>query len=182
MILATNFNYDSIKSRMLFEKFTRRALELFGIRNVISTENSDDELKQQLDRKCGIDAVGEEAGDTIFLASRIIEVKPFGDDYDCFSLRDSRLSGNATEISKLKRKISRNLPRPHYHVQTFVDNAAHLVTVGIVRTRALVNFIATHKAKVKHTADGTEFKLAFWEDLRHAGITVTTFVFGDDAF
>lgn len=174
MILATCFNSDSSKSKSRFEKFIRHALASFGINDVISTEGDDEPLKQLLDRDCGVDAVGIMNGDPIFIASRIIEVKPYGKDYDCFSLRNCRLSGNETELEKLNRKIRCNLPRPHFHVQAFIDDALNLVTVAIVRTRDLVNYIATHKTKSLTTRDGTEFKLATWTDLRRAGVDVRT--------
>lgn len=166
MKLATNFKIDSAKAKMLFDKFTRRALADFGIRSVVSTEDSD------LDRDCGIDAVAMKGDNTIFLASRIIEVKPNCGDYDCFSLRNKRLSGTRTEIEKLEHNIKNNLPRPHFHVQTFVDDG--LANVGIVRTRDLVNYVATHETKIKTTRNGTEFKLAPWNDLIRAGVSVRT--------
>ena len=175
MTLATNFKSDAKGSRALFEKFTRRALENLGFKNIHSVENGNEQLENLLDCNGGIDIVGTKNGDLIFLASRIIKIEPeHGSDYDCFSLRNLRLSGNETEISKLERKIRLGLPRPQYHVQTFIDEILNLATIAIVRTRELVEFISTHKTKTKTTRDGTEFKLATWQDLTRAGVEVTT--------
>lgn len=175
MTLATNFKVDAKNSRALFEKFTRRALEILGFKNIHSVENGNEQLESLLDRNGGIDVAGTKDGDLIFLASRVIKIEPkHGSDYDCFSLRNLRLSGNETEISKLERKIQLGLPRPQYHVQTFFDEILNLATIAIVRTRELVQFITTHKTKTKTTRDGTEFRLATWKDLIRAGVTVTT--------
>lgn len=173
MILATNFKSDAKGSRALFEKFTRPALEYSGFKNIHSVENGNEQLENLLDRNGGIDVAGTKDGDLIFLASRVIKIEPEkGSDYDCFSLRNLRLSGNETEISKLERKIRLGLPRPQYHVQTFIDEILNLATIAIVRTRELVQFIITHKTKTKTTRDGTEFRLATWKDLISSGVHV----------
>lgn len=172
--MATTFKTDSAGSCAFFEKFTRRALEMFGFKNLISLEN-DNPLRRLLDCSCGIDAAGIKDGDTMFIASRVIEVKPYGSDYDCFSVRNKRLSGNETELAKLKRKIKLGLPRPQWHVQTFVSKAKDMATVAIVRTRELVDFILAHKPIIKPTRDKTEFWLARWQDLIRTGVKVTTF-------
>ena len=109
---------------------------------------------------------------TVTLASRVIEVKPYGGDYDCFSVRNSRANGYETEDEKLQRAMEINSLRPMWHCQTFIDETLNLATVGIVRTHDLVNYIATHETKPKITRDGTKFKLAFWKDLKRAGVDV----------
>lgn len=174
MILATNFKADSKNSRNWFNRFVVPALRAFGFSDVVSVEKHDSELESRLDFT-GIDALAtSKDGATMTLASRIIQKKPNCGDYDCFSLRDSRSTGYQTEFEKLKRAIEKNSLRPHFHIQTFVDDALNSATVGIVRTRDLVNYIATYETKTKTTHDGTEFKLAFWNDLKRAGVNVRT--------
>lgn len=174
--MATCFKADSKNSRNWFNRFVVPALRAFGFVDIVSTEEHDSDLKALLDY-AGIDALAKDtSGATVALASRVIEVKPYGKDYDCFSLRDSRANGYKTEKDKMQRAIDFDSLRPMWHVQTFIDNG--LATAAIVRTRDLVNYIATHKTKTKTTRDGTEFKLAFWNDLRLAGITVRTIQIG----
>lgn len=172
--LATTFKNDFAKSQKLFEKFTRPALELFGFKKVISIEKGGLPLNQELDRNCGIDAGGTKDGDFMFIASRIIEIKPYGSDYDCFSLRNKRLSNTETEIEKLERKIKFGLPCPIWHVQTFVDLPLNVATVAIVLTKQLINFLTDYKAKIKTTNNGTEFKLVRWQDLKRGGVDFQT--------
>lgn len=172
--LATNFKNDSKNSRNWFNRFVVPALRAFGFSDVVSVEKHDSELESRLDFT-GIDALAtSKDGATMTLASRIIQKKPNCGDYDCFSLRDSRSTGNQTEFEKLKRAIEKNSLRPHFHIQTFVDDVLNLATVSIVKTRDLVNYIAAHKTKTKTTRDGTEFRLATWKDLIRAGVKVTT--------
>lgn len=163
--LATNFKADSKNSRNWFNRFVVPALRAFGFSDVVSVEKHDSELESRLDFT-GIDALAtSKDGATLTLASRIIQKKPNCGDYDCFSLRDSRSTGNQTEFEKLKRAIEKNSLRPQYHIQTFVDDALNLATVSIVKTCDLVNYIATcKKTKIKTTRDGTEFRLATWKE------------------
>ena len=157
--MATNFKADAKNSRNWFNRFVVPALRVFGFSDVVSVEKHDSELESRLDFT-GIDALATS--------------KENCGDYDCFSLRDSRLTGYQTEFEKLKRAIEKNSLCPHFHVQTFIDDTLNLATVGIVKTRDLVNYIAAHKTKTKTTRDGTEFKLATWKDLIRAGVKVTT--------
>ena len=172
--MATNFQTDSKNSRNWFNRFVVPALRAFGFSDVVSAEKQDSQLKRLLDF-AGVDALARDTdGATVTLASRVIEVKPYGGDYDCFSVRNSRANGYKTEDEKLQRAIEINSLRPMWHCQTFIDETLNLATVGIVRTRDLVNYIATHETKPKITRDGTKFKLAFWKDLIRAGVSVRT--------
>ena len=101
--MATNFKTDSKNSRNWFNRFVVPALRAFGFTDVVSVEKHDSKLESSLDF-AGVDALAvDKDGATMTLASRIIQKKPNCGDYDCFSLRDSRLSGYQTEFEKLKR-------------------------------------------------------------------------------
>ena len=172
--LATDFQADSANSQSKFSRFVEPALRALGFSDVVSAEKQDSQLKRLLDF-AGVDALARDTdGATVTLASRVIEVKPYGDDYDCFSVRNSRANGYRTEDEKLQRAIEINSLRPMWHCQTFIDERLNLATVAIVRTRDLVNYIATHKTKTKTTHDGTKFKLATWQELKRAGVEVRT--------
>lgn len=172
--LATNYQTDSANSRSRFAQFVEPALRAFGFRDVVSTEKQDSELKRLLDF-AGVDALAKDKHDSIVtLASRIIEVKPYGGDYDCFSVRNARVNGYKTEDEKLRRAIEKNSLRPMWHCQTFIDETSNSANVGIVRTRDLMNFIAKHTTKTKKTRDGTEFHIADWNDMKLAGVDVRT--------
>ena len=174
--MATDFQTDSKNSQSRFSRFVEPALRAFGFSNVVSAEKQDSQLKRLLDF-AGVDALAtSKDGATMTLASRIIQKKkkPNCGDYDCFSLRNSRSTGYRTEFEKLKRAIEKNSLRPMWHCQTFIDETLNLATVGIVRTRDLVNYTATHKTKTKTTNDGANFKLVKWRDLIRAGVKVTT--------
>ena len=172
--MATTFHSDSKNSRNWFSRFVRPALREFGFDNVISVEKHDSKLECSLDF-AGVDALAtDKDGATITLASRVIEVKPYGKNYDCFSLRDSRSTGYQTEFEKLKRAIEKNSLRPMWHCQTFVDLEKETATCSIVRTNALVQFLDVDNPKTKTTSDGTTFRLAPWQDLIRAGVSVRT--------
>ena len=180
MTMATNFKTDFKNSRNWFSRFVVPALREFGFDNVISVEKHDSKLECSLDF-AGVDALAtDKDGATMTLASRVIEVKPYGKDYDCFSLRDSRSTGYQTEFEKLKRAIEKNSLRPMWHCQTFVDLEKETATCSIVRTNALVQFLDVDNPKTKATSDGTTFRLAPWQDLIRAGVKVTTIKIGVD--
>ena len=180
--MATTFKADFKKAREKFKRLTCRFLEQhFGFKKILSTEEVSESLKGLLDKHSCVDACGfTKNDDLVFLASRVIEVVPYGDNYDCFSLRNKRVSGKGTELQKLARKIQLDLPRPTYHVQTFVNEKDDVLTVAITRTKELVEFIMAREPKIKKANDGTEFWLASWKDLRAAGIKVGVYSVGMD--
>lgn len=177
--MATNFKSDAKKSRAWFKKFTCRALEILGFKNVHSVESHDSELTKLLDY-AGVDALAQKDGATMTIASRIIQKTPTGNDYSCFSIRDSRTSGTKTEFEKLKGAIEINSLRPMWHCQTFISEDKKSAIVSLIRTRQLVSFIKNHESKFKITNDGTRFKLADWKDLISAGVHIDLIKVGAD--
>lgn len=171
MILATSYKNDSAKSRNWFSRFVVPALRDFGFTDICSVENHDSELKLLLDF-AGVDAVAKQPnGATVTIASRIIQVKPYGSDYDCFSIRDSRKRGRFTEFEKLQRAIKFNALRPYLHCQAFVNSEKEEAVVFLTRTKNLIEFVSNNPF-FKETKDGAKFRLAPVQDLRLAGINV----------
>lgn len=171
MILATSYKNDSAKSRNWFSRFVVPALRDFGFTDICSVENHDSALKFLLDL-AGVDTVARQSnGATVAIASRIIQVKPYGSDYDCFSIRDSRRSGRFTEFEKLQRAIKFNSLRPHFHCQAFVNSEKEMAVVYLTRTKNLIEFV-TDNLIFKNAKDGAKFRLAHIQDLRLAGVDV----------
>ena len=169
--MATDFQTDSKNSQSRFSRFVEPALRALGFSDVVSAEKQDSQLKRLLDF-AGVDALAKDKdGATVTLASRVIEVKPYGDDYDCFSMRASRRNGYATELGKLKRAIKNNSLRPMWHCQSFISEDG-TATVGIIRTTDLIQFIDSNETRIKDTRDGAQFIIADWNDLKSAGVDV----------
>ena len=172
--MATSFKSDAAHSQNWFVRFVVPALRHFGFTDIASTEARNSAAETLLDRGAGIDALARRRdGAIVALASRILEVKPYGGEYSCFSLRDSRFNGNTTEFEKLQRAIKMNSVRPMWHCQTFVDVEKGKATVALVRTKELVQFVADNPL-FKDTKDGTKFRLAPWHDLSKAGVKYWT--------
>ena len=171
--MATNFKTDATRSQKQFSKFVEPALLAFGFTDIVSTESHDSELARFLDY-AGVDALARQKnGATVTIASRIIQIKPNGNDYNCFSIRDTRRNGQATELEKLQHAIKRNSLRPYFHCQTFVDYEKEEAIVSLVRTAPLVQFVVDYPS-FKDTCDGAKFRLAYWQDLLLAGVNVST--------
>ena len=82
MILATSYKNDSAKTQKYFSRFVIPALNEFGIKDVVSVERCNSALEKKLDLAC-VDAVGDYSGVLVAIASRIVQVNPYGGDYDC---------------------------------------------------------------------------------------------------
>ena len=161
--MATNFKTDATRSQKQFSKFVEPALLAFGFTDIVSTESHDSELARFLDY-AGVDALARQKnGATVTIASRIIQIKPNGNDYNCFSIRDTRRNGQATELEKLQHAIKRNSLRPEKEE----------AIVSLVRTAPLVQFVVDYPS-FKDTCDGAKFRLAYWQDLLLAGVNVST--------
>ena len=174
--MATTFKTDAAKSRSDFRRFIEPALHRLGFRDVVSVEKHNSALEKLLDR-ASVDAVATYCDRLFAFASRVIQVKPYGGNYDGFSLRNKRVSGMETELQKLQRAIKQELIRPQIHVQAFVDEDEQVATVAFAHTRPLVEFIMSHNVKTITANDGTEFKFARWKDLENVGITVKFYTF-----
>lgn len=170
--MATSLTTDAKRSQKFSATYHEPLMEFLGCK-FETTENHKSLSAAMLDRDCGVDLIiGKPNGsymEYIPCASRVIEVLPNGRDYDCFSVRNERASGNRTEHQKLSDTTK---PRPMYHIQTFVDNVTGTAKVAIVQTSDLFKFMATGATKTITCHDGTKFNLAKWVDLITAGIKI----------
>lgn len=181
--MATTFNADAQHSRKRANAYLVPLIKSFGRfkrdgyeYSITSTEPHNNPIFCWLDRDCGIDLlICKKNGDyTEYFpcASRCVEIKPHGSNYDCFSMRDQRVNGNLTEYKKL---AVANKPRPMWHIQSFVDNAKKSATIAFVETADLLKFFATRKTESLTTKEGDSFKLAKWIDLIADGIKIFVF-------
>ena len=171
--MSTTLSSDANRSKKFSDTYLEPLMKHFGW-TFKTTENHDNPVEAWLDQDAGIDLVigkpiNSKYTEYIPCASRVIEILPNGRDYDCFSLRNERASGNRTECSKLSDVTK---PRPMCHIQTFVDNVTGTAKVAIVKTSDLFKFMATGATKTITCHDGTKFNLAKWLDLLEAGIKI----------
>lgn len=173
--MSTNLETDAQKSRLRADEYITPLMKHFGY-SFSSTENHQNPVEAWLDRDCSVDGViGKPNGDyTEYFpfSSRVIEVKPDGRDYDGFSVRYVRASGNPTEAQKL---LDVTKPRPILNIQSFVDNVTGTATVAIVKTVDLLHYIKINAPKIITSYDGTKFNFAKWLDLLEAGIKVAVY-------
>lgn len=173
--MSSSLKNDAERSKKFLDDFLPLLMEKTGC-SFASTENHSNPIEGWLDRDCSVDGViGKPNGDyTEYFpfSSRVIEVKPGGRDYDGFSVRYVRASGNPTEAQKL---LDVTKPRPILNIQSFVDNVTGTATVAIVKTVDLLNYIKINAPKIITSYDGTKFNFAKWLDLLEAGIKVAVY-------
>lgn len=89
--------------------------------------------------------------------------------WNSFTLRLQRDSGALTEVAKLSRQEGWLMPA--LHVQAYFT-ADELDSVAIVPTVALMEYVAAHSSTRR--TENAEFAVAFWKDLKYAGVRVAS--------
>lgn len=146
-----------------FDELIRPVLpQLFGSCEFIRTEGSPEEIAKILDQNIGIDGLIKKGSVYYGLGSRIQSGSGV---WNTFTIRKSRVSGHITELEKLRRAIKNDAMRPHFTMHAYVTNN-ELKSIGVVRTRDLVEYIDNHECKTRFAYDGkAEFVYVNWGDI-----------------
>ena len=170
--MATTFKADAERSKKNADTYLALLMKKYRC-SFASTENHDNTADAYLDQDCGIDFIFRDTQGNFYpCASRVIEMRRGGKNYDCFSVRDERANGNRTECQKFYDVTK---PRPKLNIQIFVDTAVETAKVAIAKTEEIFNFLFKREAETLKTKSGDVFKIAKWKDLAAAGIKVSVF-------
>lgn len=141
--------------------------------SVCLTDRQGNQFERALDVDACIDGLIFSDAGLIPFASRV----QFGKNHEAFSTRYERPTNTPTEYPKILAAIKNALIRPFVHLQGFVDEYGSAV-VGVVRTADLWQYLEKNLPRLKSftNTDDTKFVVAFWRDLRRAGVRVREFV------
>lgn len=161
---------DLGKSMDAFKRLIQPELEDVMKGRYIPVEGRPEEIAELLDMRMGIDAMVESKDVFYGLASRI---QIDSGVWNTFTIRSRRESGNTTELEKLRRAIKHDTLRPQITVQAYVENDK-LKTMGLARTKDIVEYIDTHDCDGRTSNDGrkVQFKIVPWDKMREAGYKV----------
>lgn len=167
-----SFKSDEAKGKAGTKKFIAPVLcKIFG-GTVTQTERRANSFERSLDWS-GIDGIVATDKGLLPFAARIQS----GVNYESFSIRYSRPSGEPTEYEKINKALKTNSMRPFYHAQGYVDEDGQAI-VAVVRTKDLFNFVKKNinKVIIKANEDGTKLLAAFWRDLEQFGVMLKKFL------
>lgn len=126
-----------------------------------SVENSDNEILMLLDRKSGVDYIREDDAGLQGIAARV----QFGCAYNSFTIRYKRWSNTKTEYEKRIEQIKNGYFYPFFTLQAYFDNrdAMNLLSVAIVKTKDLYNFINFYPEHLENRFSDNEFIVVYWD-------------------
>lgn len=180
------FNKDSIISDMRkamghVERARPIIERLLNGGKLYTVEGSDDELCVMLDTTCGTDymQVYKTKGLAWGVTSRMQEIdtaktpRPF----NSFTVRKERASGAKTEWEKRRLAIKCGGIYPYLTMQGFVDkNNGEIMSLAIARTKDIMDYIDSGKAKTRHTGRDqkgqAEFFVVYWKNFKDEGYDI----------
>lgn len=169
-------NYFDNSKRFTTENFAKYVApilrEKFHAVEVHDTESLNDEESKRLDREHCIDGYFVTAdGNKEYFASRIQS-----SNYTTFTIRKSRDTGNIAEYEKLCKLIDRGELYPKWFIQSYINDS---VTVAIVETTTLIDFIKKTNPPVRHTRSNqfgqADFYICDWQALKRFGANIQIF-------
>lgn len=161
---------DLEKSMDTFDRLILPVLPKLVRGQYIRVEGTQEEIAQMLDQRIGIDAMIDQ-GDVVYgLGSRIQLDTGV---WNTFTIRCDRESGHITEFEKLRKAIANEGMRPHLTMQAYVEKD-QLQSIGMARTRDIIEYIETHDCPVRKSWDGkwAEFIVVDWGKMLKAGYKV----------
>lgn len=168
------FDYFKRFTTEKFSKFVAPILrKKFNAVEVVDTESLADKKYKKLDQENCIDGYIITAdGNTEYFASRI--QRGF---YPSTTVRKDRDTGNIAEYEKLCKLIEHGKRYPKWFIQTYIQRDS--VTVAIVETKSLIDFIKSVNPPVRHTRcdqiGQADFFVCYWTALKNFGADVTIF-------
>lgn len=131
--------------------------------NIYTIESIKDELYIKLDEKCGIDYIRENDSGLQGIAARV----QWGNDWNTFTIRKKRHTGSKTEYEKRLEQIKNGYFYPYFTLQAYFDNREenNLLSLAIMRTIDLYNFIENNPDKVHSNKSDNDFIFVRWEDI-----------------
>jgi hypothetical protein len=155
---------DSVKA---LEKIKEKYLSQIIAGRIHTIESKEDEILMLLDIKSGIDYIRENETGLQGIAARCQWCDPYKKPFNTFTIRLQRHSGAETEFEKRKNQIKNGYFYPAFTLQAYFDNKEenNLLSVGIVKTLALYDFIEKNRNMIKEKKSDNTFLVIKWSDL-----------------
>lgn len=136
--------------------------------DIISIEESKDEVILMLDKYSGIDYLRKNEIGIQGIASRV----QWGNDWSTFTIRKERHSGAVTEYEKRMRQIKEGYFYPAFTLQAYFDNRTdnNLLSIAICRTVDLYDHLKKYNV-TKRMSDNV-FLAVKWADMINKGYEV----------
>jgi len=155
--------------------------KLIGDFCFLPLEGTDEPVAKHMDKRCCIDYIIVKDGRSRGVASRLQHLP----DYKSFTIRTSRDSGALTEFHKLNDAIKNKGLRPTYHVHGYVDDDGKIVSLAIMFTDELMDYLneslkfGNPAIRYRHTHDDKDgqagFYACFWDDIKRKGYRVKVY-------
>lgn len=138
--------------------------------DLISIENTDNEVLLMMDMISGIDLIRHDDKGLQGIAARV----QFGSNYKTFTIRSTRHTTAATELEKRMKQIKGGYFYPAFTMQAYFNSRddLKLLSVAVIRTIDLYDFIDNNHLKVHTRKSDNVFKYCFWSDLKKAGCNI----------
>lgn len=156
---------DSIKA---IDKIKYSVLPKLISGDIISIENTDNEVLIMLDKHSGIDYIRKNDNGLQGIASRVqfgkVGEKPKA--WNTFTIRYERCSGTKTEYEKRINQIENGYFYPAFTLQAYFDNRVdmNLLSIAIIKTTDLYAIIQTSDKVCERVSDNV-FKYISWCDI-----------------
>lgn len=181
-----SFTHDFKDSNATWRQFKDQLLTHMKGENLVDIESQDSGLSDMFDQYSGVDAIHlVKRNDVNMMRGVAIRVQ-WGKVWNTFTIRFQRATGTKTEYEKRCEAIfgEGGFWFPYLTIQLYAEKRSEetkILSCGIVKTRALYEFMRDHPEKVhKQTTreDGNVFLFVFFSDLTH--YTDDILIFHDD--
>lgn len=161
--MYNNWNVDLEDSVKALESIKDTYLSKIISGKIYTIESSSDEVLMKLDTMCGIDYIRENKDGMQGIAARV----QWGNAWNTFTIREKRHTGNKTEYEKRIYQMNNGFFYPYFTLQAYFDNRENnnLLSIGIIKTLDLYEFIELNPDKVNRRKSDNEFIYVKWIDL-----------------
>ena len=126
-------------------------------------EAQDNNVLILLDTLSGIDYIRENENGLQGIAARV----QWGNNWNTFTIRKERHTGNKTEYQKRMEQIENGYFYPFFTLQAYFNNRVEnrLLSIAVIKTKELYNFINKHPEKVITRKSDNFFYIVKWIDV-----------------
>lgn len=162
--MYNNWRKDAIDSARAIESIKNTYLPKVIKGKIHTIESKANEVLILMDVRSGIDYIREDDSGLQGIAARC----QWNIAYNTFTIREKRHTGTATEFEKRKEAIKNGYFYPAFTLQAYFDDRKtnNLLSLGLIRTLDLYNFIENNPEKVHVNKSDNDFIYIHWKDLK----------------
>jgi len=167
MKIYNNWKTDLKDSNKAIMSISKTILPQLISGEIYSIENVDNNILLMLDQCSGIDIIRKNEKGLQGVAVRV----QFGHNYNTFTIREKRHTGNKTELEKRIEQIEGGYFYPAYTIQAYFNSRMdlNLKSIAIIDTKDLYKFIIDIKNNTLIYTNRSDniFKFCYWKDLEN---------------